>query len=740
MPWVIAHTATNNVFCFLTVFGAVFLMFLDELGLPKTQMGLLLSLFPFCGLLALFVAPAVARFGLKRTYLTFWTLRKFVAALLLFTPWVLERWGLDVTFFFVAGILLVFAVCRAIAETALYPWYHEIVPDSIRGKFSAASSIVGTLTAMLTLGTAGYVIGRGGGLRSFVWLMAVGVVFGLVSVWCQFFVPGGAPNPKRREQTAHLRQMLTALRDSNLRHYLGGVGLSALTVALLGFVPLFLKEEVGLDPGMVVVLQNGALLGGVISGALWGWAADRFGSKPVMLSGLHVMAVLPLCWLVFPRHSAWSVPLAMGLAFFSGLINYAWAIGSGRLLYVSIVPPEKKTEYMALYYAWVGLLGGIGSLFAGRLLDMCRGLRGNFGFIALDPYTPVFVLSSILLTCTIVLMRGIHVESSMRTRAFAGMFLQGNPFMAAETMFRFRLATQERTRVGITRRLGDAMSPLNVDELIEALADPSFNVRYEAIISIARTRPHERLIDALIAVLVGGTPDLSPAAAWALGRLGDERAVEPLRRALVSGYPLLEARSARALATLGDTQSASLVLDRFRNVRDSDLRLAYAAALGALRMSDALAELLAFLRATEEEGGRAELALAVATIVGSEETFIRLWRQMRGEFGTAGARAALALKKKAGKNEKELQDALEGCADALARNDAVGSAESLQDVMARVPEAETREACRIVLDECSERLKEHGGARREYILLALHAVNVALTCRCSRPRRAGDGG
>ena len=42
-----------------------------------------------------------------------------------------------------------------------------------------------------------------------------------------------------------------------------------------------------------------------------------------------------------------------------------WGIGSTRLLYVSVVPPEKNADYMALYSAWVGMVGGVSQLLGG---------------------------------------------------------------------------------------------------------------------------------------------------------------------------------------------------------------------------------------------------------------------------------------------------------------------------------------------------------------------------------------
>ncbi len=66
LPWTVAGDTANALFTQLTIFGSAFILFLSELGLPKTEIGLTMSLLPFCGLIALFVAPLVARAGFKR--------------------------------------------------------------------------------------------------------------------------------------------------------------------------------------------------------------------------------------------------------------------------------------------------------------------------------------------------------------------------------------------------------------------------------------------------------------------------------------------------------------------------------------------------------------------------------------------------------------------------------------------------------------------------------------------------
>ena len=54
LPWNIALNATNNVFATLTFFGSAFVLFLNKLGASNSDIGFLLSLLPFSGIVALF--------------------------------------------------------------------------------------------------------------------------------------------------------------------------------------------------------------------------------------------------------------------------------------------------------------------------------------------------------------------------------------------------------------------------------------------------------------------------------------------------------------------------------------------------------------------------------------------------------------------------------------------------------------------------------------------------------------
>src|SRR5687768_16920406 len=93
LPWSVATNAVNAILSQVTFFGSVFVLFLNSLGLTKTEIGLILSLIPFSAILAPLVAPFTARHGYKRIFVIFYAARKTLTTLLLLTPWVFGLTG-----------------------------------------------------------------------------------------------------------------------------------------------------------------------------------------------------------------------------------------------------------------------------------------------------------------------------------------------------------------------------------------------------------------------------------------------------------------------------------------------------------------------------------------------------------------------------------------------------------------------------------------------------------------------
>jgi HEAT repeat protein len=720
LPWSVATNAINAIFSQFTFFGSVFVLYLNSLELSKTQIGLILALIPFSAILAPVVAPFTARHGYKRVFVIFYAARKTVTLLLLFTPMVYVGYGVAGAFWYLLGVVGLFAVVRTISETAYFPWVIEFVPNSVRGKYSAMSNIFTALTGFVAVWLAGLVLGYFEGAQGYMILFATGALTGYLSVWASTFIPGGAAHVG-----ATKRNLGTAIRDKDNQRYLLGVGLVTLgTVPIAAFLPLFMQEYGGLSSSNVVQLQMGSLLGILISSYVWGWAADRFGSKPVMQVGGWLLVVLPLLWWGIPRMSALTLPIALCVAFLQGLAALGWGIGAGRLLYVSIVPVEMKMDYMAVYFAWVGVVAGISQFVGGAILDAAQGLGGEVLGVMLNPYVPIFLLAICLPFFAILFFRRVQGDSPLSTTQFAGILLRGNPILAVGSMIRYHRARDEEDAVAVTDWMGQIRSPLTVDELLDSLADPRFNVRFEAILAIARMPPEPRLTDALVRVLEGRSPALSVVAAWALGKVGAKDSIGPLRLALDSSYRSVQGYSARALATLGDRESAQELMARLRVEEDEALSVAYASALGKLGVETALPILLARLKSCDDEVMAAELALAVARILGNERGYIRLARDVSKQPGTTIAQSLATTRRHLPRSLAVSAAALSAIEDEFARDHLDGAACTFGAWLEQLPPERHETATLTVTRAAAAMLRAHGFARPEYVLLGLHAVSA----------------
>lgn len=398
LPWSIGFgLLTSSVFGPWTFFGSVFLLYLQTLGLPKGQIAVLLSLVPFCGLMAPLVAPALARWGAKRACIALYGGRSLTAALLLMLPLVLGAGGRGWGLAYLLAIILAFAVLRSLAETAIYPWSQEYTPASVRGRYGAVNAIAGTLAGMGALAVAGYLVDQGAGLGRFLWLQAAGGAAGLLGVVLLLRVPGGAPIAAQAGPQTHRAELREAVADGNFRSFLLGTAGLTLGGGMVGaFMPLLLVEKVGLPPGTVIWLDITVGLGSMVACLLTGWMADRYGSRTVLMPGLTLTLVQVAIWgalLATGQAAGLGITVVALLGFLGGIAGNAVGIGAGRLLFTGVVPPEKSVAYTAVCYSWCGLIGGLAPLLAGGTLSLVGSAKPQGGPAMFEPYTVLFLLS-----------------------------------------------------------------------------------------------------------------------------------------------------------------------------------------------------------------------------------------------------------------------------------------------------------------------------------------------------------
>lgn len=413
LPWSIAHNTLNTTFFGLVVSGPIFLLYTSALGFDTAQIGLLLSLLPFAYLIAPLVAKPLARQGYRRSYLFFWSIRYLIIAGLLLVPRISERFGLQVALLYAVVVLATFALCRAIGDTAYFPWLQEFVPQHVLGKYFAVNNVSSTLANFVTLTAASLAIARSASLTTLLGIIAVGVGFGALSIVAALFIPGGAPVGVTDLAEKERRGADAVLRDPNFVRYLTGYSLVALgTAPLYAFLPLIAQDRMGLAASTVVLLQSAAFLGGVLTSYTWGRVADGRGGKAASVLSAGLFALTAALWLAVPGGARWVSALAFGLALLTGAVSAGWQIASTRHLYAGVIPPSRKASYSALFLTWTGIVGGVGPLLAGRLLSASPTLAFGTATLSIDSQAALLALGVALPLLGVFALRQTRPDTS----------------------------------------------------------------------------------------------------------------------------------------------------------------------------------------------------------------------------------------------------------------------------------------------------------------------------------------
>ena len=716
----------------VTITGTLLILYLNELGMDVGKIGTLLSIMPFLGVFALMVAPYVERMGLKRTCVIFSSIRVLVTTLLIGVPFFVSSQGQGAAFGIIAVLFFVFSLANYTFATADGPWSQQLIPSEVRGRVIAVLFMsVGASTAV-TLALAGVCIKFFSDLLSFQLIIAGGAVFGLIGAVLAAKLPGGLPEKKQDRTKNHVRSMLEALKNKNFNRVMMALTMIHLSVtATASFIPLYMKDVVGLSNSQVVITAfcgSIMLIGGYF---FWGWAADRYGAKPIFLINAAAMLTFAPLWYVMKLPAAPEVRLSLAVfvAVYGAIFGSGWIIGFDKYLYNNVLPPDRKTSYISVVHAWSGLAAGAGPLLAGWFVEACKGLDRTILWLHFDQYTPLFIVYLCILVAAVFFISRLKSDSGVSATQFAGMFLQPGPLLAMSSVLRYRFAKDESDRVEKTRMMGVSSNPLNVEELLESLNDPSFNVRYEAVITIANRKPHPQLTDALMNILMDPDPELASSAAWALGRIGDTTAIPVLRESLAVPYPLLQARAARSLGMLQDKESAPMLMSWLKTDADSALRRACAAALGALQYMPALTSIVGLMEQTRRPSFRGELANAAARIIGSEQRYIKLLRDCKTDLNTAAGAALLDIKKPLTKKnamDSSLKEALETGAKCFARGDLVNAQSALCQVIESLPTESIAPEMVKSLAMFREKLAVINEVDVEIVSLALHTCGSML--------------
>lgn len=737
--WIYHFSGWLSMFGVLTVFGPLFPLFCDALGMSKTKIGFVLAILPFSYLISVFVSDWVMAHGPKRTLIQFYSVRCLFVLGLPLAVWFAKRYGGDLAFLWVATMIFLFSVCRIVGETGWWPWWLELISDRVRGKVEALNSIAAGIGIIAALLLAVLIVKIWPGLAGYSLAMYVGILFAAVGLILIARAAGGQAQKVEKRNWKLVKAAQEAWRNSRFRAWTPGGVLISMVAAVLAFLPLYLSKQVGFSDDRIILFSFCFQVGTLASAFFWGWSADRFGSKPVLISSLTGCCLLPILLFLLPRMGQQSA-IITGLVYaFFGIVWQGLTAGLNRYFFVSVLPTTRNPAFCtSMNMSLQNIVVGTCSFFYGWLLDAMQAVKFDWRFLHLDSFSVLFAIMFVCCLGAFFIYRRVPADNAIPAGQFMSFFFEGNPLLAFSSMARYHFSEDESSRLELTRRLGDAKSRLTVEELLDAANDPNFNVRYEAIVSMARMPADAKLINALALAVRSREPGVSEAACWALGRMGDRRALPVLREMLKCEYALLRSQCARALAKLNDQESVPEIVAAMKSERNPNIRAGFATALGRLRCKETFPAMLDLLRALKDDRLRGDVALAVVRIVGGEHRFVRLWKRSRSDFETTCAEELLEIETKIAPSAVIPPEfrrlAGEGVKQFEQRHAAAGAA-AIGAMLKQLPRNGFEPLLADLVKECDAQIGAQGGERGDYIMLALNALHLGILALLREERK-----
>ncbi|MGQ9900771.1 MAG: MFS transporter [Fimbriimonadales bacterium] len=524
-----------------------------------------------------------------------------------------------------AGLLILSAVVGSFAGPAFLAWLSALVPPDYRGRyFGRRNMILGLVSAASALPPAIFLdqavkYQRFSASIAFAVLYGLGALFLFLSLWALHKMPEPPRTPAERKGLRGIWAFYREpFRTRNFRALLGFNSFLVFGQMFAGqFFTVYQLEQIRMPYLMVQVAGLIAALFSSLAMPVWGYLADKFSNKPLLVLSLGGVTFLPYLWfLTDPDRYLWSLGVIYFIQVLAGVL---WAgVGLTQFnLNVAVAPPEQRAVYMGALSAIVSLMGGLAAFGSGALME------------AMKPFVPdptrffvLFAMASLFRLLALPWLRGIREPEERSTRYVISQLRASVRPRGWRAMRQLRGQSDVATRLNAIRTLLEEKTPLAVEELTAALHDPIPEVRREAARTLGAIGD-PRAVPALVRALQDPATDLVLEAADALGAIGSPDVTDALLPLLQAERIEARVAAAQALRRIADPRALPTLMQRLEHapgpLEQANLLEAIAAALERAdphTLHEAAINLHALTERLESEHSsvRADAALALASL------------------------------------------------------------------------------------------------------------------------------
>lgn len=490
--------------------------------------------------------------------------------------------------------LIILTACIALATAAVQivtpiynDWIAEMVPANSRGWYFSRRTLISTIIGMVA-GFLGAVLldtlrDSGREAIGFVTVFAIGAGCGLVSM--VFFLrmrdfPRTEPVPASLKTT--LRMIMQPVRDKNFRAILI---FTAIFMASQGFAgslfAAFARESLNMS---FTVLQLSAVshaLGTIAFVKLWGYLADKYGNKPILLLLTVGTILTPVTWLVCqPDRPIYNATIVIAAHLFNGMV-WSGVTVTQLNLYMATAKPEDRANYLGAALAVQALAGGIAPLVGSWMMSVLRA-----SLPVMVAYKWVFVtVMAIRVVATLTLIP-VREPGAVSLRSALGQLRRVRP-SGARALRAMSAGRGESDRIWAAQELGDAGLSMATDELVAALRDPSPRVRRQAAEALGKIGTDDAAT-ALLKHVLAFPDQIEDETIEALGEAVTPDAVPVLIGFLKDPRALIRRSAARALGKIGSHEALDALAEAAMEPGDTDLRRAAVQALRRLEARESV--------------------------------------------------------------------------------------------------------------------------------------------------------